>query len=281
MAGRETPVPTVRLGHGPVMPRVGLGLWRLSDDQAQAVVGAAVEIGYRLFDTGDLYRNEAGLGRAIAESGLAREEVFVISKAWAADGYDITLRAFDASIARLGLDVLDLYLVHWPRPEAALTRGAWLALEWLLGNGRCRAIGVSNFQAEDLDRLLSYASIPPAVNQIQLHPWCSQARQRAINAEHGIMTQAWGPLGRGRGLLDSPVLARVAAKHGRSPAQVVLRWQLQLGNTVIPKTSVPERLRQNIDVFDFELDERDLAAIALLDEGRLVGSATQPRDLEP
>jgi diketogulonate reductase-like aldo/keto reductase len=268
----------VPLNNGVRMPRVGLGVWRLSDPAAETVLTEALAAGYRLVDTGDLYENESGVGRAIARSAVPRDEIFVTSKAWNADGRDVTLRAFEASLARLGLDRLDLYLIHWPRPQATLTAQAWRALESLLAEGRVRAIGVSNFGPADLDRLIRGASVVPAVNQIQLHPWHAQAESRAVHARHGIATQAWGPLGRGRGLLDSPMLIRIAAKHGRSPAQIALRWQLQLGTAVIPKSARPERLRQNIALFDFTLDDDDLRQIAALDQGRLLGPARQPAD---
>ena len=267
---------SIALRNGVMMPRIGLGLWGLRGSHAKAAIEAAINAGYRMFDTGDYYRNEADVGREIAACGLARNEVFVSSKAWLADGYDATLRAFDDSARHLGLDELDLYLIHWPRPDPRDTEGAWRALEQLLSQGRVRAIGVSNFFGEELAWLLSCASTPPAVNQIEVHPRCSQARQRAVNAAHGIVTQAWGPLGRGRGLLDSPVLAPIAVKHGRSPAQVVLRWHLQLGTTVVPKSARPQRIAENIAVFDFALDDDDLAAIAALDEDRPVGPTVQP-----
>jgi len=261
-----TVVPTVQLNSGRAMPNFGLGTWKLSDDQAQLIVGEAINIGYRMFDTSDQYRNEAGIGRAVAESGLPRDELFVTSKVWAADGYDSTLRAFDASMIRLGFDVIDLYLMHWPRMEVALTKGAWRAFERLLNDGRCRSIGVSNFKFDDLTCLLSYASTPPSVNQIQLNPWCPQAAQRTFHNRFDIITQAWGPLGRGRKNLDSPILVSIASKYGRSPAQIVLRWSLQLGNSVIPKTGTFERLQENISIFDFDLDEYDIYAMSLLDE---------------
>jgi diketogulonate reductase-like aldo/keto reductase len=267
---------TVTLNNGMVIPRVGFGLWGFPDREAEDVVAAALTAGYRLLDTGDQYHNEAGTGRAVRASGLPRSDVVVTTKVYAADGYDATRRAFDASAARFALEVLDLYLIHWPTPDPDRTRGAWRAMEALLAEGRVRAIGVSNFYAADLGRLLNHASVPPAVNQIELHPWCSQEAQRALNARHGIATEAWGPLGRGRGLLDAAVLGTVAAKHGRSRAQVVLRWHLQLGNVIVPKSASPARMAENLDVFGFALDDDDLTAMASLDEGRLVGPVAPP-----
>ncbi|MEU1626506.1 aldo/keto reductase [Streptomyces sp. NPDC020096] len=284
----DVSVPQVTLNNGVTIPHVGFGLWGFSDSGAEAAVGTVLAAGYRLLDTGDQYRNEAGAGRAVRASGIAREEVVVTTKVHPAEGYDATLREFDASAARFGLDVLDLYLIHWPPADPDRLRGAWRAMEALLAQRRVRAIGVSNFYAQDLGRLLNHASVPPAVNQIELHPWCPQTEQRAMNAEHGIVTEAWGPLGRGRGrpvpgdgargpaLLESPVLGELAAKHGRSPAQVVLRWHLQLGNVVIPKSASPARIAENLDVFSFALDDEDLAAIATLEDGRPVGPVAPP-----
>jgi diketogulonate reductase-like aldo/keto reductase len=266
----------IALPGGGTLPRIGLGLMGLSDDGAQTAVRIALAAGYRLVDTGDYYRNEAGVGRAVRASGLAREDIFVTTKAWRADGYDATLRAFDASVQRLGLEVVDLYLIHWPRPDPQHTLSAWRALERLLADGRVRAIGVSNFYGEELSRLLDSASVVPAVNQIELHPWCAQAAQRAANARHGIITQAWGPLGRGRGLLNCAALAPIAAKHGCSPAQVVLSWHLRLGNAAIPKSATPSRIAENIDIFPGRLDDDDMAAIGAMDVGRPVGPVSQP-----
>ncbi|MGW8375233.1 aldo/keto reductase [Actinacidiphila sp. SB3-2] len=258
------------------MPRVGFGLWGFTDESVRPVVAEALAAGYRRFDTGDSYGNEAGLGRALRESGVPREDVFVTSKVYRAKGRDATLRAYEASTARVGMDVLDLYLVHWPMPDPELTLGAWSALRELLEDGRVRAVGVSNFYEADLRRLLAHSSLVPAVDQIELHPWCAQRRQRELNAELGIVTEAWGPLGRGRGLLEVPDLDRVARRHGRSRAQIVLRWHAQLGNAVNPKSTDPRRMRENLHIDDFALDADDLAALARLDEGRLVGPVAPP-----
>ncbi|GAA3446138.1 aldo/keto reductase [Planomonospora venezuelensis] len=262
----------VTLNNGVRMPRIGLGVWRVPDDEAAAAAATAIEAGYRSVDTAKLYRNERGVGRAVRASGVPREELFVTTKLWNDEhGYDAALRAFDASMDRLGLDYLDLYLIHWPVPARDRYVETWRALERLCAEGRVRAVGVSNFTVETLDRLLGEAGIVPAVNQIELHPMLPQAELRGYHAEHGIVTEAWSPLGQGRGLLEEPVLAELAAKHGRSPAQVVLRWHLQLGGVVIPKSVTPSRIAENIDVFDFVLDPGDMAAIAVLDSGTRLG----------
>ncbi|UUN31527.1 aldo/keto reductase [Streptomyces sp. FIT100] len=254
------------------MPQLGFGVWQVPDAEAAQAVGTALEAGYRSIDTAAVYENEKGTGEAVAASGIPREELFVTTKLWNGDqGYDATLRAFDASLARLGLDHVDLYLIHWPVPAKDAYVDTYKALETVLADGRARAIGVSNFLPEHLERLLAETSVVPAVNQIELHPQLQQAESRAFHAKHGIATEAWSPLGQGRGLLEVPTVVAVAQKHGRTAAQVVLRWHLQLGNVVIPKSVTPSRIRENIEVFDFELDTDDLAALAALDEGRRLG----------
>ncbi|HEY9375210.1 aldo/keto reductase [Streptomyces sp.] len=254
------------------MPRLGLGVWQVSDDEATRAVGAALEAGYRSIDTAASYGNESGTGRALAESGIARDELFVTTKLMNRDhGYDSTLRAFDASLGRLGLDHVDLYLIHWPVPAKDAYVDTYRALEKIMADGRARAIGVSNFLPDHLERLLGETSVVPALNQIELHPQLQQRASREAHAAHGIATEAWSPLGQGRGLLEVPAIVAIAQKHGRTPAQVVLRWHLQTGNVVIPKSVTPSRIRENIDVFDFELDAEDLAGIAALDENRRLG----------
>ncbi|MEV0974381.1 aldo/keto reductase [Microtetraspora glauca] len=263
---------TITLNNGVTMPQLGFGVWQVADDEAERAVSTALSAGYRSIDTAKLYHNEAGVGRALRESGIPRDELFITTKLWNDEhGYDQALRAFDASMDRLGLDVLDLYLIHWPAPSQNKYVEAWKALEKLYADGRVRAIGVSNFTVQALDRLLDDTDVVPAVNQIELHPQFAQDALRAYNSAHGIATEAWSPLGQGKGLLDDPVLARIAAKHDRSPAQVVLRWHIQLGNIVIPKSVTPERIRENIDVFGFELDPGDMTAIDALDAGRRLG----------
>jgi len=264
-------VPTVTLNNGVTIPQLGFGVFQVPDDETTTAVAAALEAGYRSIDTAAVYGNEAGVGRALAESGLAREELFVTTKLWNADqGYDATLAAFDTSLDKLGLDHVDLYLIHWPTPARGLYVDTWRALEKLLADGRIRAAGVSNFQPGHLRRLREESPLVPAVNQIELHPGLQQSELRAVHAESGIATEAWSPLAQGA-LLDDELLTSLAGRHGKTPAQVVLRWHLQLGNVVIPKSVTPARIRQNIDVFDFELSAADMDAIAGLDRGMRTG----------
>jgi diketogulonate reductase-like aldo/keto reductase len=265
-------VPEIALNNGVRIPQLGFGVWQVPDDEAEQAVLTAIESGYRSIDTAKLYYNEQGVGRAIRKSGVPREELFITTKLWNSDhAYDDALRAFDESMARLGLEWLDLYLIHWPVAGSALYLDAWRAMEKLYNEGRIRAIGVSNFGRAELTRIMDESVTVPAVDQIELHPRLAQADLRAFNAEHGIATEAWSPLGQGKGLLDEPELARIAEAHGKSPAQVVLRWHVQLGNIVIPKSVTPSRIRENIDVFDFELKDEEMKAIGALDEGRRIG----------
>ncbi|MEU7070398.1 aldo/keto reductase [Streptomyces narbonensis] len=254
------------------MPQLGFGVWQVPDDEAATAVTTALEAGYRSIDTAAIYQNERGTGQAVAASGIPREELFVTTKLWNSDqGYDATMRAFDASLEKLGLDHVDLYLIHWPLPSKDAYVDTYRAFEKIHADGRARAIGVSNFLPEHLDRLIGETSVVPAVNQIELHPQLQQTASREAHARHGIATEAWSPLGQGKGILEVPAILAIARKHGRTPAQVVLRWHLQLGNVVIPKSVTPSRIRENIDVFDFTLDPEDLAAIAALDENRRIG----------
>ncbi|MDV5149363.1 aldo/keto reductase [Streptomyces sp. SBC-4] len=254
------------------MPQLGFGVWQVPDDEAATAVATALEAGYRSIDTAAIYQNERGTGQAVAASGIPREELFVTTKVWNSDqGYDATMRAFDASLDKLGLDHVDLYLIHWPLPSKDAYVDTYRALEKIQADGRARAIGVSNFLPEHLERLIGETSVVPAVNQIELHPQLQQTASRETHARHGIATEAWSPLGQGKGLLEVPAIVAIARKHERTPAQVVLRWHLQLGNVVIPKSVTPSRIRENIDVFDFTLDPEDLAAIAALDENRRIG----------
>ncbi|TGZ14983.1 oxidoreductase [Streptomyces sp. S816] len=266
-----TSVPAVTLGNGVEIPQLGFGVFQVPDDETTAAVTAALETGYRSIDTAAIYGNEKGVGRALAASGLPRKDLFVTTKVWNADqGYDATLRAFDASLAALGLDHVDLYLIHWPAPARDLYRDSWRALERLAGEGRIRAAGVSNFQPGHLRRLLEDATLTPAVNQIELHPGLQQAELRAFHAEHAIATEAWSPLAQGA-VLGEPVIAGLAARYGRSPAQIVIRWHLQLGNIVIPKSVTPARIRENFDVFGFTLTAEEMRALAALDRGLRTG----------
>ncbi|MFD5567730.1 aldo/keto reductase [Streptomyces cadmiisoli] len=265
-------VPPIILNNGVEMPQLGFGVWQVPDDEAEHAVATALEAGYRSIDTAAIYGNEEGTGKAVRASGLPREEVFVTTKLWNGDqGYDATLRAFDVSLGKLGLDYVDLYLIHWPMPSKGKFVDTYKAFESLLSDGRVRAIGVSNFLPEHLERLIDETSVIPAVNQIELHPHLQQHTVREFHAEQGIATEAWSPLGSGRGLLEVPAIVAIAQKHNRTPAQVVLRWHLQLGNVVIPKSVTPSRIKENIDVFDFTLDTEDLAAISALNEDRRLG----------
>ncbi|MGW5525748.1 aldo/keto reductase [Streptomyces xanthochromogenes] len=265
-------VPSITLNNGVEMPQLGFGVWQVPDDEAAKAVTTAIESGYRSIDTAAIYENETGTGKAVASSGVAREELFITTKLWNSEqGYESTLRAFDASLDKLGLDYVDLYLIHWPVPAKDAYVDTYKAFEKILADGRARSIGVSNFQPEHLDRLLGETSVVPAVNQIELHPQLAQAESRALHAKHSIATEAWSPLGQGRGLLEVPTVVAIARKHDRTPAQVVLRWHLQIGNVVIPKSVTPSRIKENIDVFGFELDADDLAALAALDEGKRLG----------
>ncbi|WP_405547792.1 aldo/keto reductase [Streptomyces phaeochromogenes] len=255
------------------MPQLGFGVWQVPDDEAERAVATALEAGYRSIDTAAIYGNEKGTGRGLASSGVARKDLFVTTKLWNADqGYDSTLRAFDASLEKLGLDYVDLYLIHWPMPAKDKYIDTYKAFEKLYADGRAKSIGVSNFLPEYLEKLIDATSVIPAVNQIELHPHLQQLASREYHAEQGIATEAWSPLGSGKGLLEVPAIVAIAQKHNRTPAQIVLRWHIQLGNVVIPKSVTPSRIKENIDVFDFSLDTEDIAAISALNEDRRVGS---------
>jgi 2,5-diketo-D-gluconate reductase A len=264
-------VPFVTLNNGVEMRQLGFGVFLVPADEVVEPVRGALDAGYRLIDTATLYGNEEGVGRAIAESGIPRDDIFITTKVWNSDqGYDRTLEAFDQSTKLLGLDVVDLYLIHWPSPERDLYADTWRALERIYADGRARAIGVSNFHVSHLERILSEGTVVPAVNQVELHPGFPQDELRAFNEQHGIATEAWGPIGRGKGLLDRDEVRAIARAHDKTPAQVVLRWHIQLGVIAIPKSVRPERIRENLDIFDFELTRDDMAALSALDgPGRL------------
>lgn len=255
-------VPSLSLNNGVTMPRVGFGSWQVG----QAEVEMALAAGYRAVDTATIYRNEVGVGRAIARSDIPREEIFVTTKVWNdAHGLDATLRAFEDSRGRLGLDFVDLYLIHWPAPAQDRYVDTWRALERLLANGDVRAIGVSNFLPEQLDRLARETATVPAVNQVELNPHRTRRDLRAYHAAHGIATEAWGPVGQGGDLLSEPVVTELAERYDKTPAQIVLRWSVQLGNVVIPRSSNPRRIEENLAIFDFELDSGDLDAVTALE----------------
>ncbi|WP_328960895.1 aldo/keto reductase [Streptomyces virginiae] len=264
-------VPAIKLNNGTLMPQLGYGVWQVPDAEAERAVGAALEAGYRSIDTAAIYRNEAGTGKAVAASGLAREELFVTTKLWNGPkqkwGRDQVLRAFDDSLAKLRLDHVDLYLIHWPRPMRDDFVAIWKTFEEIAASGRAKAVGVSNFRPADLARIAAESELVPAVNQVELHPLFPQPELRAVHAERGIATEAWSPLGQGKELLTLPAVTAMAAAYGRSAAQVVLRWHLQHGNVVIPKSVTPARIRENLDVFGFELSAADMAALDALGAG--------------
>jgi len=263
--------PSVTLHDGVEMPQLGFGVFQIAPEETQERVEEALATGYRHVDTAAAYRNEAGVGAAIAASGVRREDIFVTTKLWNSEqGYDSTLEAFEKSIGRLGTGHVDLYLIHWPLPGRDLFLETWRAFERIKEEGGARSIGVSNFRVEDLERIEQEAEQRPTVNQIELHPQLQQAELRAWHADHDVVTEAWSPLAQGE-LLEDETIATVAAHHERTPAQVILRWHLQLGNVVIPKSATPERIRQNFELFDFTLSEDDMAAIERLDAGERTG----------
>jgi 2,5-diketo-D-gluconate reductase A len=273
-------VPSIRLNNGVEIPQLGFGVFQVPPDEVIEPVTTAIRAGYRLLDTAAAYQNEEGVGKAIADAGVPREELFITTKLWNADqGYDNALRAFDASLQKLGIDQVDLYLIHWPLPKRDRYVETWKALEKIYADGRARAIGVSNFTERHLNRLLDETDVVPAVNQVELHPRLPQEELRAFHARHGIATEAWSPIGQGKGLLDDPVIGAIAERVGKSPAQVVLRWHVQLGNLVIPKSVTPSRIRENIDVFDFELSAADLGALTALGSGDRVGPDPEEFDV--
>ncbi|CAN5828953.1 aldo/keto reductase [soil metagenome] len=263
--------PDIKLSSGTSIPQLGFGVFQIPAEDTAQLVAEALRIGYRHIDTAALYGNEEGVGEAIRDSGLDRDDIFVTTKVCNTDqGRDATLVAFDASLDRLGLEHVDLYLIHWPVPARDLYVETWLALEELYRDGRAKAIGVSNFQANHLRRLADEATVLPAVNQVELHPTFVQADLRSVHEQMGIVTEAWAPLGQGSEL-EAPTVTGIAERLDRTPAQVVLRWHLQLGNVVFPKSATPSRIKDNFAVFDFELAESDMAAISALDEGNRMG----------
>jgi 2,5-diketo-D-gluconate reductase A len=264
-------VPAVTLHDGVKIPQLGFGVFQVPPEDTQEIVEEALAVGYRHIDTAAAYRNEAGVGAALEATGIAREEVFVTTKLWnSQQGYDSTMQACQKSLERLGSDYMDLYLIHWPVPTEDRYLDTWRAFEQIHREGRARTIGVSNFRVEDLERLKAEAEFLPTVNQIELHPNLQQAELRAWHVDNGIATEAWSPLAQGA-LLDEETIEGIAAEHERTPAQVILRWHLQLGNVVIPKSVTPRRIRENFELFDFELSEGEMAAIGRLDSGERIG----------
>lgn len=280
-------VPTLTLNNDVTLPTLGYGVFQTPPEETSTAVTTALDVGYRHIDTASAYMNESGVGEALAKSSLARDEVFIESKVWISDyGYDETLHAFEKSAAKLGLETIDLYILHQALPgEFGKTAEAYRALETLLADGRVRAIGVSNFMVEHLDRLASTATVTPAVNQIEVHPYFQQPEVLAKNAELGILSQAWSPIGgitfyrdgAHSSTLEDPVITDIAAAHEKTPAQVMLRWHVQEGRQVIPKSVTPARIAENFDVFDFELSASELSAIDALDTG--VRGGPEPEDI--
>ena len=283
-------VTTLTLNNGVVLPALGLGVFQTPPDETRDAVAAALAAGYRHIDTAAAYGNERQVGEAVASSGLKRSEVFVETKIWISDyGYDQTLHGFEKSARRLGVDQIDLLLLHQAVPSAfEATLEAYRALETLLADGKVRAIGVSNFPVDHLNTLLDKASVVPAVNQIEVHPYFAQREVQGFGAEHGIVTQAWSPIGgitfyrdgQHRSTLEDPVIGDIAGTHDKTPAQVMLRWHLQQGRSVIPKSTKPHRIAENIDVFDFDLTGEELAAIDALDTGQRGGPEPESITLE-
>ena len=279
--GIMTTIPLIKLANGVKMPQLGLGVYQVKEGaEVEQAVTAAIDAGYRLIDTAALYGNEVGVGNAIKKSSVPREELFITTKLWNTNqGYDATLKAFEKSLEKLGLDYIDLYLIHWPSPQRSLYVETWKAFEELYKKGRVKAIGVSNFHPEHLDILLKEATIIPMVNQIELHPYLQQHEIADYNQAHGILTESWSPIGGGGGsLLSDPTFKTIGDAYGKSPAQVVIRWHVQHGYIVIPKSSNPLRITENANVFDFELSDKDMAKIDKLNKDERVGPDPRTAD---
>lgn len=262
--------PDITLNSSITIPQLGYGVFQVPNDESERAVLTALELGYRHLDTAAIYGNEEGVGRAIAASGIAREDLFVTTKLWNADQGEGTRAGLEDSLSTLGLDHVDLYLIHWPTPARGLYTQTWRMFEEFLAEGTARAIGVSNFQPAHLDALALESDVVPAVNQVELHPLLQQREVRADAARRGIVVQAWSPLGQGT-LLGHPELVAIAARHGKSVAQIILRWHIEQGHVVLSKSVTPERMRENAEIFDFALTDIDLAAIDALDAGGRVG----------
>jgi 2,5-diketo-D-gluconate reductase A len=264
-------MPLIELNNGQKIPQLGLGVYQLPATEAAELVTAAIETGYRRIDTAALYNNEAEVGEGIRNSGVAREEIYVTTKIWHdRHGFEESLEAIDESLERLNIEYVDMLLIHWPAPAQDKFVEAWAGLQRAVELGKVRGIGVSNFHPVHLHKLLAAGGTVPALNQVELHPALQQPELRAYNSSHGIKTEAWSPLARGR-FHNEELIVKIAHKHGKTPTQVIIRWHIGLGNLVIPKTAHRERLLENISVFDFSLDEHDMAAIATLDSGYRTG----------
>ncbi|MEN0658427.1 aldo/keto reductase [Caldifermentibacillus hisashii] len=263
----------ITLNNGLKMPQLGFGVWQVSDEQATPAVKKALEVGYRSIDTAMIYGNEKGVGRAIKESKVPREELFITTKVWNADhGYDNTLTAFDASLERLGLDYIDLYLIHWPTPKYDQYVDTYKAMEKIYKDGRAKAIGVCNFDIEHLERLLNECEVVPVVNQVERHPYFQQRELQDFCEKHHIIIEAYSPLMNGKDVLNDSVVKEIAKAHGKTAAQVILRWHLQTGVITIPKSVTPSRIEENFDVFDFELTAEDMEKMTALDRNLRIGA---------
>jgi 2,5-diketo-D-gluconate reductase A len=258
----------IRLNDGVDIPQIGFGVWQVDNTEAPKAVKAAIEAGYRSIDTAAIYGNEEGVAAGIRAAGVPREQLFITTKLWNdRHGAKNTLKAFDESLKRLQIEYVDLYLIHWPSPRANLYVETWRALQEIKSSGRARSVGVSNFKIPHLERIIGETGIIPSINQIELHPRFQQKAQRDFHAKHKIVTESWSPLGQG-GAMKDPLIAGIAAKHGRTPAQITLRWHIQNGLVAIPKSVTPARIVENFDLFNFELTEEDMAKIATLDNDR-------------
>lgn len=256
----------IALNDGARIPQVGLGVWQTPNDEAAPAVKAALSAGYRHVDTAAVYENEEGVGEGIRQSGIDRSEIYLTTKLWNTEqGYEQTLKAFDASLKRLGTDYVDLYLIHWPSAHRGLFVDTWKAFVKLKEEGRAKSIGVSNFYPEHIEKIIAETGVTPVINQIELHPDFQQREARAFHEKHGIATQSWSPLGQGK-LLAHPAIADIAAKLDRTPAQVIIRWHIDNGLVVIPKSVTPSRISENFKVFDFKLSAEDLDTLNGLDD---------------
>jgi 2,5-diketo-D-gluconate reductase A len=265
-------VPGIELNNGTTIPQLGFGVFQIDPSDTAEAVTTALEAGYRHIDTAQMYGNEAEVGEAIAKSDIPRDQLWITTKCNNSNhGYDDAQSALDESLQKMGLDHVDLYLIHWPLPGKDLYVDTWKGFEKAQSDGKVRTIGVSNFQPHHLDRLLSETETVPAVNQIELHPHMQQAGLRSYHERHGIRTEAWSPIGQGRGLLDAPELSEIAQAHGKSPAQVVLRWHVQIGNIVFPKSSTAERIRENYAIFDFELGDDEVETLNRMEKAERLG----------
>ena len=262
-------VPTKTLHDGIEIPQLGFGVWQVPEEETQATVEKAFETGYRHIDTAKIYGNEAGVGAAVAATGIDRDDLFITTKVWNSDqGYDPTLRAVEESLGRLGLDRLDLYLVHWPHEE--LLTETWSAMQKIQEQSLSRAIGVCNHRPGDLETLKEAGGVQPAINQVELHPYLQQRELRTWHEDNDVLTEAWSPLASGE-IVDDPTIGGMAGRLGRSAGQVVLRWHIQVGNVVIPKSVTPSRIAENFDLFSFELSDEDMQEIGGMDHGRRTG----------